>query len=61
MAKDNSAPPERVERIEEGHEFRFAADPYRYQDEIGGRLIYLRSRSKLSKEGLEKLVCHEKG
>lgn len=52
-------PTERVEHTEEGHEFRFPADPYRYRDEIDRRLICLRRRSELSQEALEKLGCHE--
>ncbi len=52
---------ETVKYSEEGHEFRRPANPYRYRDEIDGRLICLRRRSELSKEELEKLGCPEEG
>jgi len=54
-------PTERVEHTEEGHEFRFPANPYRHRDEIDGRLIYVRRRSELPEEELEKLGCPAKG
>jgi hypothetical protein len=50
-------PTETVEYSEEGHAFRFPADPYLYKND--DRLIYLRRRSELSKEELEELGCLE--